>query len=92
MAHGSCARILGMPCVALHTHAFQRRYGGARVDAEAVGATTLGATHLGLEHKLELRAVDNLEPLDVAAMQRGVLIAVDVGVEERVTLDVHLAV
>ena len=53
---------------------------GARADAEAVGATTLGATHLGLEHKLELHAVDNLEPLDVAAMQHGVLVAVDVGV------------
>ena len=71
---------------------FPSWYGGARVDAEAVGATTLGATHLGLEHKLELHAVDNLEPLDVAAMQHGVLVAVDVGVEERVTLDVHLAV
>ena len=54
--------------------AFQRWYGGARADAEAVGATTLGATHLGLEHKLELRAVDNLEPLDVAAMQHRVLL------------------
>ena len=65
---------------------------GARADAEAVGATTLGATHLGLEHKLELHAVDNLEPLDVAAMQHGVLVALEVGVAERVTLDVHLAV
>ena len=72
--------------------AFQRWYGGARADAEAVGATTLGAAHLGLEHKLELRAVDNLEPLDVAAMQHGVLVALEVGVAERVTLDVHLAV
>ena len=92
MAHGSCARILGMPCVALHTHAFQRWYGGARADAEAVGATTLGAAHLGLEHKLELHAVDNLEPLNVAAMQHGVLVALEVGVAERVTLNVHLAV
>ena len=65
---------------------------GARADAEAVGATTLGATHLGLEHKLELHAVDNLELLDVAAMQHGVLVALEVGVAERVTLNVHLAV
>ena len=65
---------------------------GARADAEAVGATTLGATHLGLQHKLELRAVDNLEPLDVAAMQHRVLVALEIGVAEHVTLDRHLAV
>ena len=64
---------------------------GARADAEAVGATTLGATHLGLEHKLELHAVDNLEPLDVAAMQHRVLVALEFGVAEHVTLDRHLA-
>ena len=72
--------------------AFQRWYGGARADAEAVGATTLGATHLGLQHKLELRAVDNLEPLDVAAMQHRVLVALEFGVAEHITLDRHLAV
>lgn len=81
-----------MACAALHAHAFPTLYGGARADAEAVGATTLGATHLGLQHKLELRAVDNLEPLDVAAVQHGGLVALEVGVVERVTLDGHLAV
>ena len=65
---------------------------GARADAEAVGATTLGATRLGLQHKLELRAVDNLEPLDVAAMQHRVLVALEFGVAEHITLDRHLAV
>jgi len=81
-----------MACAALHAHAFSTLYGGARAGAEAVGATTLGATHLGLQHKLELRAVDNLEPLDVAAVQHGGLVALEVGVAERVTLDAHLAV
>ena len=75
-----------------HAHAFPMLYGGARADAEAVGATTLGATHIGLQHKLELRVIDNLELLDVAAMQHGVLVTLEVGVAERVTLDGHLAV
>ena len=79
----------------MHMH-FKGWYGlgmvGARADAEAVGATTLGATHLGLQHKLELRAVDNLEPLDVATMQHRVLVALEFGVAEHVTLDRHLEV
>ena len=72
----------------IHGNPFQRPAGNRISQLEANGKNVPA----GLQHKLELRAVDNLEPLDVAAMQRGVLIAVDVGVEERVTLDVHLAV
>ena len=88
---GIASHVPDIACTCI-SHVVPMLYGGARADAEAVGATTLGATRLGLQHKLELRAVDNLEPLDVAAVQHGVLVTLEVGVAERVTLDGHLAV
>ena len=88
---GIASHVPDIACTCV-SHVVRILYGGARADAEAVGATTLGATRLGLQHKLELRVVDNLEPLDVAAVQHGGLVALDVGVAERVALDDHLAV